>query len=571
VPSSRVEQLRQVVDEPLVLDSVDEPQDLVAQLSPQMFVRVARKLREEHRLELLLPHATTEQLVSLLDIDGWNDDRIDLSRIRGWLLAIADTFARAKPRGALGDLIYEMDPEMWSLGLAPGMVVVDLEPEDDAARENALDQMSELRAWDSPDGFFVVGVPDDDLGRAALHTISLVYADDLAEGRKLLLSIQQALVSPLEEELYRWRSGRLADLGFVSHEEAMKLFRPLDAEATANAEPKDFRYLPAESETGVSLDSWSSSELLERVMERLGDAEHGLRAREFLLLVNEVMAAQKFPPGSEPLQERAVHQTQATIALGLELLLGTRSGHPDPEGFLAERITHVGLRDIFRVGYGALNKLRRAATTLDRATRISLTAPASLLDRPWGPALAALMRFFPELAIVGSSASTRPFRTLADVARATALIAEAEALTRLAFGSEGYGIDPVWTTRVDAPERLLLGDLIRTAIVHAHLPGSVTTMAPLTAPDLAWASEHLLAQGELIGEVRRDFSTRCDALGIGRFTEHLAENLLTRLRVELLSLERGDDGAPDLQRVGGLLTIQNVSMWLTVREGSGDN
>src|SRR5690606_7126641 len=134
------------------------------------------------------------------------------------------------------------------------------------------------------------------------------------------------------------------------------------------------------------------------------------------------------------------------------------------------------------------------------------------------------------------------------------------------FGSDGFAVDPVWLTRLDEPERIVLGDLVRTAIIHAHLPGSVTTMAPLTPADLAWAAEHLLQGGELVPEVRRDFSSRCDALGIGRFTESFAETLLTRLRVELLGLERDADGKIDLTRTGGLLSIQQVSMWLTVCE-----
>lgn len=555
-----------------MLDEIDGAEMLVPRLSPQMFVRVARKLRDEHRLDLLLSHATPDQLTSLLDIDGWHDDQVDVARVREWLWAIADGYSTLKPRGALGELIFDMDPEMWTLAVGHGMQVIDLDPEDDAARELALDRLDTLHTWSSPDGHFVIGVPDHELGRAALRILNLLYADDLAAGRKLTLSIQSALDSEIEEDLLRWRSGRLADLGFVAREEAMKLFRPLDPHAAADADARDFRHLPGDAEGGLTLlETWTSNELLQRVMARLSDAEHGVRAREFLLLVNEVMAAQRFPPGSELHQERALTQTQCTLSLGLEMVLTARPGHPDPEGFLADRIRHIGLRDLFRVGFGALDKLRKAVRALDRATRISLTSPASLLDRPWGPALAALLGFFPELALPGTSSKTRPLRTLADVARATQSIAEAEALARLTFSADGYGVDPIWMTRLDEPEKVVLGDLLRTAIVHAHLPGSVTTMAPLTPRDLGWAAEHLLVLGELAADVRRDFSSRCDVLGIGRTTEALAETILTRLRVELLGIEHDEEGLPDLTKIGGLVTIQQVGMWLTVRDGSGDN
>ena len=559
-----------MLDDPTALDELDRAPELVEQLPAQTFVTVSRQLRDEQRLDLVLPNASAEQLTSLLDIDAWQDDRVVIPRARFWLAAIADAYATVgRPRGALVNLMYRMDPEMWTLALIPGTAVIDLDPDDDGARDAAHTQLGHLRAWDTPDGFFVIGVPDDELGRMTLHTLSLVYADDLAEGRKLVLSIQSALLSEIEEDLLRWRSGRLADLGFVPKDEAMRLFTPMDRHA--EAEPRDFRYLPDEHEAVVGLQTWSSSELLKRVMLRLSDAEHGLRAREFLLLVNEVMAAQRFVPGDERLQERAIDQTQSTISLGLELLLTTRPEHPDPEAFLADRIQALGLRDVFRVGYGALAKLRKAAATLNQSARISLTAPGSLLDRPWGPAVAALMQWYPELPLQEKSRGTRPLRSFQDVAKATTLIGEAGALAQLAFSADGFGVDPVWMTRVDEPERLVLGDLVRTAMVHAHLPGSRTTMAPLTPDDLHWARDNLLHAGELVSEARKDFSARCDALGLGEHGQTLAENLLTRLRVELLGLEYDDSGRVDLTRVGGFVTIQSVSMWLQTRAGSPAN
>jgi hypothetical protein len=570
------EDMRLLVDDPLVLDDRDDADAVVPQLASQTFVSMARRLSDENRLELLLPHATPEQLTSVLDLDAWREDRIDVPRARLWLLAIADAYSgAAKPRGALAELIYAMDPEMWTLALTPGTEVIDLDPNDDGALDEAQEQLGHLRTYETPDGFFLVGVPDDDLGQMVLQTLHLVYADDLGEGRKLTLSIQAALCAELEEDLLRWRSGRLADLGFVRWEEAMKLFRGLERDAAATQQPRDFAYLLSHGEQGTDrhVVAWRKGpDLMRRVMDRLPDAEHGVRAREFLLLVNEVMAAQRFAPGNDALQERAVDQTQATISLGLELLGSPRCAPDDThdiEGYLADRVAAIGLRDIFRVGYGALERLRRAALALHKGSRVSLTAAGSLLDRPWGPAIAAFVRWYPELPLEGTSARTRPIRSLVDVATATRLVAEAGALATLAFAPHGYGVDPVWLSRVDEPERITLGDLVRTAIVHAHLPGSRTTLAPLTPDDVAWARKNLLDPGgQLVDPVRRDFSARCDELGIGTHTEVLATNLLTRLRAELAGLEFEGD-RPDLSRTGGLLTIQQVGVWLQTRVGTG--
>lgn len=555
--------LHAVIEDPLALDERDDAEAIVATLPAASFVRMARRLHDEARLDLLLPRATPDQLVSLLDLDAWHGDRMDVPRARRWLVAIGDSWAASdKPRGALTELIYAMDPEFWTLALYGGTRVFVIDIDDEQSRDRGIAELSELRIWETPDGFFLVGVPDDELGMSVLQALSRVYEDDLAQGRKLVLSIHSALPAEIEETLLRFRAGRLADLGFVQWEDAVKLFRPLDHRAAADAAPRDFRWLGGD-DLGASMTSFRGNELLRRAMARLSDAEHGVRSREFLLLVNEVIAAQRLPPGDEAVQERALDQTQATLGLGLELLLGARPGHPEPEAFLADRIVAIGLRDVFRVGYGALDKLRRAAIALHRTMRISLASVGSLLDRPWGPAIAALVRWYPELPLESTTSGTRPIRALADVARATERIAEAGALAALTFAPAGYAIDPVWLGRLDEPEKIVLGDLVRTAMIHRMLPGSRSGFAPLAPSDLAWARDHLLESGKLVDGIARDLSARCDALGIGRHTSVLSESLLTRLRVELLGLEgEGDD--VDATKVSGLVTIQHVGMWITV-------
>lgn len=563
------EELRVLTDDPLSLDERDDGPILVPQLPPQMFVRIARRLRDENRLELLLPYATPYQLTSLLDLDGWRRDRLDLVSSREWLSSIARTYAQAdRPRGALVDLMYTMDPELWTLVLTPGTMVAPLDPDQDDARDLAADELGHLRTWESPDGFFLVGVPDDEPGRTALVTLSKIYDDDLDEGRRLCHAIHRTLPSQVEEDCLRWRTGRLADLGFVEWEEAMRLFVPLDHRAALDKPAMDFAYLP-ESEALDRPVEWTGPDLLRRVMGKLEPNQHGVRSREFLLLVNEVMSAQRFEAGDEELQERAIGQTQATLTLGLELLRSeaTTRSDLDAEALLAERVGALGLRQVFRVGYGALHKLRAAAVTLHREGRVSLESPGSLLDRPWGPGIAALGEWYPELPLQSTSGKTRPLAGLTDVARATRLVAEAGALAQLVFAPGGYGIDPAWIGRVDEPKRLKLGDLLRTAIVHAQLPGTTSSMAPLTQDDVAWAAENLLGPDGLVASVRRDLEARCEDLELGAYAEVLAQNVLTRLAAELASLERDDDGKPNLTRLGGLVTVQTVGMWLETTVG----
>ena len=124
---------------------------------------------------------------------------------------------------------------------------------------------------------------------------------------------------------------------------------------------------------------------------------------------------------------------------------------------------------------------------------------------------------------------------------------------------------------MDEPQRLRLGDLIRTALVHERLPGSAGQLAPLTADDLSWARAHLLdARGRLHPEIDGALRARLAQLGATDHADDIVPPLLTRLAVELAGLEEGPDGQISLSRVGGLLTIQQVGMWLKtgVQDGS---
>jgi hypothetical protein len=552
--------VKTVQDDPLALEQRDDLPSFVPRLPPVTFVQVARGLRGEDRLDLLLPHASPDQLTALLDLDGWSRERIAVDKARAWLVAIADSYAAAdRPRGDLVRTIDEMDPEMWTMALLPGTAVFELDPEDIEARDQALAAVDELFTYETIDGAFVVAVPDTELGHAVIRVIERVYDDDLEAGRQLVLSLRGAIAGQLEEDLLRWRSGRLADLGFVEWEEAMKLFRPLDARTAreaAGAAPAT----PREGETLVAFPS-ATAGLLRRALAVLGAGEQGVRAREFTLLVNELMAAQRFEPGDVKAQERAFFQAEATVGLGLELLASGLGLQPaEVDVFLAGRIAAIGLRGLFRVGYGPLAALRKTALALHREGKVSLTKIGSLLDRPWGPALEAMSRWFPELPL--EAGGVRPLAGLRDVARATELLAQAGALAQLTFDPRGYGVDPQWVGRVDEPDRLTLGDLVRAAAVRAHLPGATGGFAPLGASELAWAAEHLLRDGRLIPAVATDLRARCLALGVPQHAEALAQQLLGRLEVELGALERDADGQVDLTKVGGLLTVQRVGVWL---------
>src|SRR5690606_28722188 len=125
----------------------------------------ARKLREEQRLELLLPYASAEQITGIFDLDAWQRDRLSTPRAREWLDRIVDAYNQSDvERGRLVELLHDTDPEMWLLANAAATAIAELDPDDEELRERVLDDMSALLTWETPDGNYVVGVPDNELG-----------------------------------------------------------------------------------------------------------------------------------------------------------------------------------------------------------------------------------------------------------------------------------------------------------------------------------------------------------------------------------------------------------------------
>jgi hypothetical protein len=144
-------------------------------------------------------------------------------------------------------------------------------------------------------------------------------------------------------------------------------------------------------------------------------------------------------------------------------------------------------------------------------------------------------------------------------------------LAALCFEPAGFALDAAWITRVDEPERLRLGDLARSGLIHALSPSGRESFTPLTPDDLAWAKKELLEGGKLAPRVPDELRARLDALGLGAHYDALAETLLTRLRVELSGLEKDINDRIDLTNTGGLFTIQSVSVWLKMHAGDASS
>ena len=162
----------------------------------------------------MLEHATANQILACLDLDGWSGLEIDRPALERWMSVLSEAGEEPLLRAA-----HNLDPELLVLYLRD-RVDVALKPGKDQAED-----------WEPPagaqsiDGQFYIAAkrPGDDLA-ALLRMLDTLFRKDYWLYYRLLQGAVWELESELEEWALRWRTGRLEELGFPAWDEAMRIY-----------------------------------------------------------------------------------------------------------------------------------------------------------------------------------------------------------------------------------------------------------------------------------------------------------------------------------------------------------
>jgi len=490
-PPSPLDRLRAELARPRGVRRVDallsapDPAAAVAALSPTEVYEIVHEAGF-HDAADLIPLATPEQIRGCMDIDLWDRDQLLLDAATPWLTALLEAGYEK-----LGEAWAGLDAEMRALLMQRHTVIYDLsigeEPDDSDDRP----------IYVTPDRFLAVKLlGNEDTIRLVMGVLDDLYRADSALARHTLMAARAEPPAELEETAYRWRAGRMADLGFVDFYEALDLFQPLEPDKIHVGEGTQDRFeevlegddaiqrnLPvaiAEHVVGHSF--------LARALDRIGEpAEVDRLQQAVLVLVNRVMSAARVRPGDLEALRRGAIYAIATVSLGLETIA---RGDLDRA---AQALTTVSLTRLHRAGYTVTLRLSRFARTIaPRAATAGLPATAVLAGltaaRPW------LARVIDTPPMPG----VRPFESQADVRHA------AEILARLALRIalvETLGVNLIAMGLLPEP-RPSLDDHIRTAMVRAMTGGPFRGDA-LTQDELRAFRTDCLVGGELVEDARR--------------------------------------------------------------------
>jgi hypothetical protein len=516
--------------------SSPDPEQAVAGLSiPELYFLIAEVgLADTYELVAL---ATPEQFQGCLDLAIWDRDQVQDSGVMPWLAALADAGYEK-----LGQTWTGLDQELAALILQRHTRIYDKSFEEEPPED------SELPIYETPDRFFAVELTserDEDI-KLVHEVIEHLYRFDLAVARHALMAARSELPSDLEEMSYRWRSGRLADLGYADFYEALDVFRPIDRSSIAIGEGSQDRLAEVEPERGpgnlpaTMVEQVVGRAFLARALAHITEtAEIERLEAALIVLVNKVLSAARVRPGDEDAARVGTEHATSTLALGLEVV-----SRGDPER-AAEALRTVALSRLHRLGYTVTLRLARLARQL--APRASTADPraaavleAALMPRP----------FYPRDLDDPPGAGLRPFESLSDIT------AVAEALRELAAritAAAALGVDLVAMAEKPEP-RPELDDHARTAVARM-IGGGELDAAPLSIAELSSYLDGTPDPAAIAAALSEKLAA--ESISVDRpVIDRLVERWINELESELSALDVDD---LDPRFIGGILLRSRVS------------
>lgn len=357
----------------------NNPAKLVEDLAFGDFFWLIKKIGADDSLPLL-SLATDDQRQHLLDMEIWDRDHLDEEKAMAWLKRL-----------------YEADRQRtvrWLLSEGYVFAGFCLKKYIDVLVREGDEEMPEIpEDHFTHDGVIYIGVPNEALRPFIEEMTKLMAGEHPDRYMAILQTLPTIIPTETEEELYRLRSTRVAEQGFLPFEEALEIFSPLDERTlAAGGEEKPFPVDLDEDETKalvpfLPLYQAEKGSLFGKGLTTVRDPAAMDRIRlEFAGICNAMIAAQGLPIEDSDHLVKTCREAAGYMNLAMERLFeddATRAGR---------LLVANPLLAIHRVGFGHAMKLRWRA---EQWRKKSWFGKSGLTPGFWGDAqggvLAALL------------------------------------------------------------------------------------------------------------------------------------------------------------------------------------
>lgn len=487
-----------------LLDALLSPHDaaaLVPKLPPEDLHLYLRTIGLADSTELLAL-ASGEQVRAILDHEVWVGDRPDVDRLDPWMGALM----QAGPT-VLYRRLLELDDELLNWVVRRSVDVIVVEDPDGFDPPDVEHVMT-------PDNRLCICFPESAPRDMPVKLfLDMLIREDTAYCINLLVFAGAAVDSVLEEQAYRWRSGRMADRGYVDYYEALAIYTAPPRSARPGPDA-DIGEAPAHRFVAPVIDPEAR---LAAAFAALPPADAD-RARAGLgYVANMALSADRVEPWDLEAQQSVLARIRAGLVLGLDALTGPQADAAADATVLAT--TSMGL--VFRTGYA--RTLEAAAPARRAAADGLLAGPEGRLDavdlprlKPWVEALCGRHPTLPDEA---------PIASPDDLARVTAAASIVAELARCAEGR---------------PDAVGIGAWLFTAFAHDAL--GEPAGGPLALAKVPAVALSLFTEGQLRPEARAAAEAWWARIG-GHRPEALAA-LLEEARGQVGAVR---DGAPDIR------------------------
>ncbi len=461
---------------------LDHPQalQLLRALEPEEMHALFAEIGRDDCVDLIR-FATIEQFQGLTDLDSWVNESFAPERLESLLnLAIGagpetlDTFVEALEDEAL--VLY--------LHKRARVVARDFDPDQD-------DEMSVpgIEAFHTPDTMFWIVLPADaPYFNDVRFIIERIYDRDHLDAAALLRHVIYEDPDVLEDEARRFRSERVATMGFPSLADATALFdylNPVRFKERLNETLADLAPYDVEQRTllPVLMGSYEGQPaFLKKTLDGLTDDAARARIAEAVAYLANAIIVSRTGGDLSSTDGRAagLRTALSIISIGLEYLA-------DEDVDRARRVvTRVWPHTIFRVGYSLLIPLRGdAAKAMEYAGR---TQGFFLFDPPFNEIIAGLFEEPPQYSTALENAPRprfRDFRSIHDVARAKAALLQAMAVGMFVKSTLQLDVEKLAERVVEDRRKLTTHTtLMATSLINALLGNDADPLAPIDRADL---------------------------------------------------------------------------------------